>query len=304
MKNIDYLSLNGHSLRIFLTVLEEKSVSRAAEHLRVTQSAVSHSLDKLRIIFNDPLFIRSGRGIEATERAIALREPIQSALDSMKKLLDARTFDPKVDTLDFTIAANDFQRNLFFPPLLQQLRKEGVQTQCHFIPSGIPNADILRQDKCNLIITPFPPKGSDIYQLKLFDDHSVCFYDGKVSQAPKTWKEFSERDLVEVNFSDQQSSLNILPRRNISQLKKPVISVPNFGAIESFIKGTNMITVAISLMKTVEFKELDSAPVPFKGRKFSMYMAWHRRDHNDPAHQWFREQIQLMTKQIVSKASE
>ena len=78
MSKFDYLGLDGRTLRTFLTVLEEKSVSRAAERLGVSQSAVSHTLDKLRSIFDDPLFIRIGRGIESTARARVMRVPIES----------------------------------------------------------------------------------------------------------------------------------------------------------------------------------------------------------------------------------
>ena len=62
MNNFDHLGLDGYSLRTFLTVLDESSVSKAAEMLGVSQSAVSHTLDKLREIFGDPLFVRVGRG--------------------------------------------------------------------------------------------------------------------------------------------------------------------------------------------------------------------------------------------------
>ena len=69
MRKIDHLALDGHALKTFLTVLDETSVSRAANNLGVTQSAVSHTLDKLRKIFGDPLFIRVGRGIEPSAAA-------------------------------------------------------------------------------------------------------------------------------------------------------------------------------------------------------------------------------------------
>ena len=71
MNRIDHLDLDGKSLTTFLTVLEEMSVSRAAERLGVTQSAVSHALDKLRTILDDPLFVRVGRGIEPTARGMS-----------------------------------------------------------------------------------------------------------------------------------------------------------------------------------------------------------------------------------------
>ena len=90
MSKFDYLGLDGNALTTFLTVLEEMSVSRAAERLGVTQSAVSHTLDKLREIFEDPLFVRAGRGIESTARARALQGPVESVLDDLKSLTDHR----------------------------------------------------------------------------------------------------------------------------------------------------------------------------------------------------------------------
>jgi len=176
MKNIDFLSLDGRSLRTFLVVLEEQSVSRAAARLGVTQSAVSHLLDKLRLALGDPLFVRAGRNIAPTERAIDLRQPIQAVLDGMKALTDQRVFDPGLGQLEFTIAANDFQRDLIFPSLMRQLARENVDARFRFIPSGIPAANLLRQARCQLLITPFPPEAPDIYQLRLFDDQVKCFY--------------------------------------------------------------------------------------------------------------------------------
>jgi len=125
MNNIDYLDLDGKSLRTFLTVLEEMSVSRAAERLGVTQSAVSHALDKLRTILDDPLFVRVGRGIEPTARARSLRTPVESVLDDLKSLTDHRKFDPRVEQMEFTIAANDFPIQLIFPKLLKEVSEEG-----------------------------------------------------------------------------------------------------------------------------------------------------------------------------------
>jgi len=94
MSNFDHLSLDGYTLRTFLTVLDETSVSRAAERLGVSQSAFSHTLDKLRAIFEDPLFVRVGRGIEPTSRARALRASVESVLEDLKSHTDQRNFDP------------------------------------------------------------------------------------------------------------------------------------------------------------------------------------------------------------------
>jgi hypothetical protein len=83
MRQIEHLGLDGHALNALLMVLEESSVSRAAERLGVSQSAASHTLDKLRGIFDDALFVRVGRGIEPTARA---RAGVGAAIDRRSPL--------------------------------------------------------------------------------------------------------------------------------------------------------------------------------------------------------------------------
>ena len=292
MKKIDFLSLDGRSLRTFLMVLDESSISKAAERLDVTQSAVSHTLDKLRIAFGDPLFVRSGRQIAATERAIALREPVQKILDDLKALTDQRLFDSTMGQLHFTIAANDFQRDLIFPNLLKELDLEGVDIFTRFIPSGLPAADLLRQDRCQFLVTPFPPDGPDIFQIRLFEDRPVCFFDENMRQPPNTLKEFLESDFIDVIFDDNQSSFDTLGYSAKEKFKKAKVSVPNFNAVYLFLKNSHMLSVELSLMAKLGYQGLQYAELPFKTKPISMYLTWHRRNQTDPAHRWFRERIQ------------
>ncbi len=292
MKEFDFLSLDGRSLRTFLTVLEELSVTGAAVRLGVTQSAVSHILDKLRLVLGDPLFVRSGRGIVPTDRAIALRDPVRAVLDELKGLTNERVFDPTIGELDYVIAANDYQRDLIFPNLLQALAKENVTIFTHFIPAGLPAAEMLRQDRCQYLVTPFPPEGPDIYQVRLFEDRLVCFYDKTMRKPPKTLKEFLECDFIDVRFEDNQSTTNALSPSIREKLKKAKVAVPNFNAVYLFLKNSRMISVELSLMAKLGYQDLQYAELPFNSRPISMYLVWHRRNHTDPAHRWFRENIQ------------
>jgi len=292
MKDIDFLTLDGRTLRTFLTVLNESSISKAAERLEVTQSAVSHTLDKLRITLGDPLFVRSGRKIAPTERAIALREPVQKILDELKGLTDQRLFDPTIGQLDYVIAANDYQRDLIFPNLLEALGNENVEIYTRFIPSGLPAANMLRQDCCQFLITPYPPEGPDIYQVRLFEDKIVCFYDKNMRKPPETLQEFLESELIDVRFEDNQSALNSLSDSTGKKFQKPKVSVPNFNAVYLFLKNSKMLSVELSLMSKLGYQGLQYADLPFNSRHITMYLVWHRRNHTDPVHRWFRERIQ------------
>ena len=291
MKKHDHLGLDGYTLRTFITVLEEASVSKAALRLGVSQSAVSHTLDRLRLAFDDALFVRDGRGIVPTVKATSLREPIESILNNIKSLIEQREFDPLVDSLDFTIATNDFPMLLIFPRLIKKLQSEGIKPRFHFMPAGVPSANLSRASRCQLLITPTPPKEKDIIQVQLFQSKMVCFYDTKVRQPPKSWKQFLNSDYAEVKFSDTESSLMVLPSIDTSTLKTPTITVPNFGALNEFIKGSNLITTQLELMKYGPLKGLDSAPLPIKTQPLVIYMVWHQRDDKTPAQQWLRQKI-------------
>ena len=292
MKKIDYLSLDGNNLLILVAVLEELSVTKAAERLGITQSAVSHTLDKLRIAFEDPLFVRSGRGIVPTERALGLLAPVNDVLDRLKSLTDRRQFDPTIGELEFTVAANDFPRSLIFPSIVKMMNEQSINARILFLPSRIPDVALLRRDHCDVVITPFPPEGEDIFQVRLFSDNLMCFFDENLRKAPTSKHELLSANHIDVVFENQGSVMQtILPGLDLKILHKPRITVPNFAAVTEFILGTDLITVQLGRMAETSLKDLSCSPLPFKTRKLHIYMAWHRRYKGDPAHAWLRELI-------------
>lgn len=299
MKIINHLNLDGNTLRTFLTVLEETSVSRAADRLGVTQSAVSHTLDRLRIIFGDPLFVRAGRGIQSTSRARDLQAPVEAALDNLKALTDDRYFDPLVEKMNFTIAANDFPIQLIFPVVMEDISKAGIDLRIRFIPAGIPNVSVLQASRYRLLITPSPPKDPNLEKVSLMQAKMQIFYDSKIRKPPTTWDQFAESNFVEVRFSDTETSTMALPSLNTSKMKPPVISVPNFSSLAPMIKGTDRITTQIASMKLGLLKDLDTTPLPFSSKPLNLFLVWHQRENDDPAHKWLRQKIVETTRSIL-----
>jgi DNA-binding transcriptional LysR family regulator len=299
MRKIDHLALDGHALKTFLTVLDETSVSRAADSLGVTQSAVSHTLDKLRKVFGDPLFMRVGRGIEPTATALALRVPVESALEQLKSLTVQRSFDPLVEKMEFTIATNDFPLQLIFPTLLRELSREGVDLRIRFIPAGIPRASTLRASRYRMLITPTPPTDPDLMKVSLVQSTMVVFFDSKKRKPPKTWKQYIDSRYVDVKFSDTESSLMALPLADRSRLNPPTIAVPNFGSLAPMIAGTDRITTQLEVMSRGLLRELDCYPLPFQTKPLHLFLVWHSREEADPAHEWFRQRIIESMKSIM-----
>ena len=109
---------------LFETVLQERHVGRAADRLNLTPSAVSHGLNRLRRLLNDPLFLKTPKGVVPTARAAQLSAPIAEVLARARTVVGAaEPFDPTRSTRRFTIGAPDAASAVFLPPLLSELRR-------------------------------------------------------------------------------------------------------------------------------------------------------------------------------------
>jgi len=204
MSKFDGSALDGHLLKLLLAVLETGSITAAAARLGVTQSAVSHLLDKLRAITGDPLFVKSGRGIVATARAEKLAAQARELLSSLHGFAQSDPFDPAQWKAHITIAANDLQRDVLLPPLLARLRTEAPGVTLRVLPSNVPSVDMLRSGQCDLVISPRPPEGSDIVQKRLFEDRYRVFYDAAERSAPVTEADYLTADHATVAYDGRR----------------------------------------------------------------------------------------------------
>ena len=297
MKKIDWPSVDGDLLHTFLLVFETRSTTEAAKRLFKSQSSVSHALARLRDFFEDPLFVRSGQKLIPTDQAEKLRDPIQEIVLALQNLNRQQDFDPKNSHLDFVVAANDFQRDIIFPQLMRELISEGITANFEFIASGHPSTELMRSAQCDIAVTPFPPKSSDTLQRQLFEARMMCFFDGTVREAPSTWKEYCNADHITVKFADGGRSRRALTGLDTSGIPSAKVTVQDFAAITSFVKGTRMIATELDLMKLCTLKDLDVAPLPQVSDPVRMFMTWHRRSDQQPAHIWLRSRIEKIARE-------
>ena len=304
MSKFDYSDLDGHLLRLLVSVVEAGSVTGAAQRLGVTQSAVSHLLDKLRAITGDPLFVRSGRGIVPTARATALAAQARELLDELERFARAGgEFAPARWRTTFTIAANDFQRDVLLPQLLERLRAQAPEVVLRVIPSGIPTLDMLRQEHCQLVISPRPPEGSDIVQRRLFEDRYRVFYDPAVRDAPKSKAAYLAAEHVTVVYEPRRSlDLDDWLAAHGVQRRFRVL-VPNFAGLASFLRGSDLLATVPGLLQAHLLRGLATAKMPLPCPTMPMYMIWHLRHQHDPAHQWLRGQLQAVAAALRRDAS-
>lgn len=291
MKKIDWLSLDGKSLRVFLTVIEVGTITGAADKLGITQSAVSHTIEKLREVVGDPLFIRAGRTIAPTTYAQQMAEKVEGILGEMKDLVQMPSFSPIESEIDLVVAANDFQSSLLMPCFYEQVKGKLKRFTLKVISPQIPTVELIREKKCTLAIAGFSPDSSDIMQKKLFNMHTVVFYDPSMRGAPEDMEDYLDSKHLGLSFLQNYKGGVDAFLRSRGQRRRVEISVPNFSSIATYLKGTEMLATLPSLMRLIEMKDFAFAPLPFYFSTGKMNMIWHQSYQYDEPHKWLRKEM-------------
>lgn len=295
-----HLDLDARLLNLLVVVIEEQSITRAALRLGSTQSAVSHMLAKLRRLVGDPLIVKAGRGIATTPRALELAKQARDLLDGLRRFTSQEQFDPAQWQGEVCIAANDLQRDLLLPGLLNLLRADAPGLRLRVIPANVPSAEMLRESRCQLAISPRPPEASDILQRRLFEDRYVCFFDAAHRAAPNTLDDYLCSEHLSVIY-ESRSPLEIdrqLAERGIQ--RRFAASVPSFSGIPPFLRGSRYLATLPSRLGAELLRGFAQCPPPLPTPSLPMYAIWHQRDHLDPAQRWLREQLDAVVADVLS----
>ncbi|EIJ35332.1 LysR family transcriptional regulator [Thiothrix nivea] len=302
MRESDYLALDGHSMHIFLTVLEQGSVASAADKLGITRTVVGNSLTKLRSVFQDPLFVRTGGNeIVATARAESLAERMRLVLSEMRELTTEQAFKPQRASLHFTVGTNDLQRDLVLPELYRQVASEAKEFSLRTIISEYPSLELLRTGKADLLLSPIAPEGPDILYKRLFIDQPRCFYDASARPQPRTLADFRQARYIGLNLLEggRSSPLAAPISRELEQ--QVAIRVPNFSDMASFMRGSDLLALAPGMLRLGALSSFASIKPPFSLPSIFMFMLWHKRHQGDPAHQWVRAQLELAVVNVMQQ---
>lgn len=291
MKKIDWLSLDGKSLRVFLTVMEVGTITGAADKLGITQSAVSHTVEKLREVVGDPLFIRSGRTVSPTSYAYQMAEKVERILGEMKSLVQTSSFSPLESEIDLVIAANDFQSSLLMPRFYEQVKGKLKRFSLEVISPQVPTVELLREKKCNLGITGFRPDSADIMQRPLFPMNTVVFYDPTMRDAPKDMEDYLHSGHIGLSFLRKFKGGVDDTLESRGHPRRVEISVPNFSSFAAYLRGTEMLATLPVLMRLTEMRDFEFAPLPFPFSAGKMNMIWHQSYQEDEQHRWLRKEM-------------
>jgi DNA-binding transcriptional LysR family regulator len=301
-RNIRQADLN---LLIALNVLlEERNVTRAADRLGLTQSAASRMLSRLRATFNDPLFVRTSRGLTPTKRALDLAGPLRENLTALEMLLlEQGNFNPAAARRRFRIAAIDYVQVTLLAPLVAKL-----QTQAPLIDFEIrqPSAESERDldaGVLDLLLMPQQRSGPGVVWTPLYHDNYVCV----------VWNHHPLRRLTLAGFAAMEHVL-VAPRERAGGIvdtvlenhglsRRVAVQASTFLLVPYLLRETTRIStvperMAAELVSTHPLKIL-KPPIDIPG--FTMCQGWHEIHRNDPGHRWMRETLLDAAKTRIEK---
>ncbi|MEM6589986.1 MAG: LysR family transcriptional regulator [Pseudomonadota bacterium] len=290
MKNIDIFSLDGKLMQVFLTVFEEKSVTRAAERLDCSQSAVSHSLDRLRKCIGDPLFVKNGRTIAATPVATSIAPKVTDVLISMQGLALQGDYVPEEDNSTFTIAANLIEHMSILSHIHRDLRRRHPGLSLGMVELGArTNAlPVLEKGLADVAITiALGQHPMELLVERFYQDDVRCFYDPVTGSAPTSPEDYYAARHAVVDFGGNTKSVVDSALDNTGTSRGILLRAANSYALAKLVKGTDLlITMPRRLGRTV-FKDLASCKPPIALPAVSYDLVCHRRVHSTPRHEWF-----------------
>jgi DNA-binding transcriptional LysR family regulator len=305
--------LDGHLLRVLATLLEERSVSRAAARLQQSQPTVSGSLKRLREIFGDALLVRDGTAMVPTARATGLAPQARRALAAMETLLASpEDFEPARAALRFRIASPDYIAPAWMARLVQHVAAEAPHCRIELRPLG-PTFDYERalgEDELDLVIGNWPAPPEHLHISLLLEDEVVCLLarDHPLAQGRQQLTEadyLAAGHVVPQPYAMARRGLveTYLAERRLQRDAR--VQVPYFALAPAIVAGTQLIFTTARHFAEYHARLLPlavlQAPEGFPRMRF--YQLWHDRVHHAAPHRWLRALVARLGRELAPPAN-
>ncbi|WP_338021229.1 LysR family transcriptional regulator [Azomonas macrocytogenes] len=296
MNRNDLRRLDLNLLIVFETLMHERSVTRAAEKLFLGQPAISAALARLRSLFDDPLFVRTGRSMEPTTRAREIFALLSPALDSISTAVSrAAEFDPATSTAVFRVGLSDDVEFALLPSLLRRLRAEAP---------GI----TLVVRRANYLLMPQLLASGEISVGVSYTEELPANAKRKVlrKSAPRllradaipgalSLQDYCQRPHALVSFAGDLSGFVDEELAKLGCTRRVVLAVPQFNGLANLLAGTDIVASVpdYAAAALTAAGGLRAEALPLATPSFELHMVWRGTQDNDPAERWLRSRIQM-----------
>lgn len=292
MKEPGWRRVDLNLLWVFYAVFRYRKLTAAAAQLSMTQSAVSHALARLRHLFSDELFLRTGHGVEPTARALALAPQIEQIIRAaMETVSEQAAFDPATAETTIRIAMLDYEAAVIMPSLIEIVRSRapGVTLICSHAwrKSAI---EMLQDNEAEIALCTLgkPPKDIEC-QLILNEDWAVIArQDHPLISVPLDAAAYMAADHLLVSFIGGTHGSVDRALAAIGGTRNVVAAMPGFIPAMLTVARSNLIaTLPRRVVQELAPRfDLQVFAPPVAIRSFPIVMAWHRRHANSPIRKW------------------
>jgi DNA-binding transcriptional LysR family regulator len=289
-------SLDLRLLAMFDALDRHRSVSRAADALDLPQPVVSQGLRRLRLLFDDMLFVRTGPGMAPTAAAAALRAPIAAMLAiANDAILPEPRFEPAEATREFGIVATDFGAVTLLPQLMPVLHVVAPRVRLRMLPMDPDVFAKLASTEADLALGIMSEVPADIRTRVVFRDRYVCaMREGHPALTPALSLGAFHR-AQHVVVTSRLDSAGASEASIAEQLAKSRIAlhVPNYAALPSLLARTDLIAIVPQTASRIFFsgRPVTFVPLPFAAAPIAVIEAWHERSEADLGLRWLRDRV-------------
>ncbi|RTL67138.1 MAG: LysR family transcriptional regulator [Hyphomicrobiales bacterium] len=279
-------------LTVFSEVMRHRKLTVVAERLGLTQSAISHSLKRLRRAFDDELFMRRPFGVEPTQRAMEIAERVERIILLSQEIVgEAQTFEPSSSQRLFRIAGADQQIALFAPLLIRRVRRHAPGVRLSFRPQMREEAlKALADGELDVAIGLQRAPGTEYVHRHLFNETYRVLARKEQPQIKRklTLKTYLELDHVLVSFNGGLRGIVDVSLAKLGKSRRVVASVPSFFPAFAVVAETDAVATVPARMAEhyrSHFGLVCHEP-PVEIRSFAVHALWHRRNNNDAGLKW------------------
>jgi DNA-binding transcriptional LysR family regulator len=287
--------LDLNLLTVLDALLREQSVTRAADSLGTTQSAISHALGRLRTFFDDPLFVKGAPGMVPTRKAELLRRPVVDIMATVRDhVLAEAGFDPSKSHRAFVFCMTDVGELVFLPPLVHRLREAAPHCTIRTIQVPIEQIEgLLASGEVDLALGSIRSAPEGLYRQLLFMNTFVTIVSARNESIGDslTLEQFQQTPQIVVSLEGKPGTAydRLIEEQGVE--RNVFLTTPHFLIVPLLLERHPDLLATVPLELAHAFERYGTVRVlkpPVDLPQFALSQHWHPRFHNDPAVTWLR----------------